>query len=171
MRSQTIASKFFAWRVVPFAVVSGALFACGSSSSEMPTTNLGNAPGAPAPPPPASLAGDVQADAKKNKFDDEQAKIVLARAANNAHTCVEVVDKDQPHGDGTVIVTFSGKGKSTNATIAAPFDGTPMGQCATRAFVNMIIPPFEGADVDLTYQVNLRPDAKGAKKDSPKPKK
>jgi hypothetical protein len=35
----------------------------------------------------------------------------------------------------------------------------------------MIIPPFEGADVDLTYQVNLRPDAKGAKKDSPKPKK
>jgi hypothetical protein len=171
MRSQTIASKLFAWRIAPLAVVTLALFACGSSNSDMPTTNLGNAPGPPAPPPPASLAGDVQADAKKNKFDDEQAKIVLARAAGNAHTCVEVVDKDQPHGEGTVTVTFSGKGKSTNATIGAPFEGTPMGQCVTRAFVNMIIPPFEGADVDLTYQVNLKPDEKRAKKDSAKPKK
>jgi hypothetical protein len=117
------------------------------------------------------IAGDVQADAKRNKFDEEQAKVVLARAATNAHTCVDVVEKDQPHGEGSVTVTFSGKGKSTTATIAAPFEGTPMGQCVTRAFVNMIVPPFEGPDVDMTYPVNLKPDAKGAKKDSAKPKK
>jgi hypothetical protein len=176
MRSQTIASKLFALRLAPLVVLSAGLAACGNSpGAEAPTpnntNNLGTAAGPAAPPPPASLAGDVAADQKKNKFDEEQAKIVLARAATNAHTCVEVVDKDQPHGEGTVTVTFSGKGKSTNATIAAPFSDTPIGQCATRAFVNIIVPPFEGADVDMTYQVNLKPDAKGAKKDSAKPKK
>jgi hypothetical protein len=172
MRSQTIASKLFALRIAPLVVLSAGLAACGNSpGADAPTTNLGTAPGPAAPPPPSSLAGDVTADQQKNKFDEEQAKIVLARAATNAHTCVEVVDKDQPHGEGTVTVTFSGKGKSTNATIAAPFADTPIGNCVTRAFVNIIVPPFEGADVDMTYQVNLKPDAKGAKKDSAKPKK
>ena len=80
-----------------------------------------------------------------------------------------VDDADQPHGEGAVTVTFSGVGKSTKATIAAPFDGTPMEQCATRAFVNIIVPPFEGADVDMNYAVNLKPDEK--KKDAPKSKK
>ena len=173
MRSQTIATKLFALRIAPLVVLSASLWACGNSpGAEAPTQSLDPTPGvAPAPPPPASLAGDVTADQKKNKFDEEQAKIVLARAATNAHTCVDVVDKDQPHGEGTVTVTFSGKGKSTNATIAAPFSETPIGNCATRAFVNIIVPPFEGADVDMTYQVNLKPDAKGAKKDTAKPKK
>jgi hypothetical protein len=173
MRSQTIASKLFAWRIAPLAVLCAGLCACGGSSppAEAPTTNLDTPSGPTAAPPPASLAGDVQADQKKNKFDEEQAKIVLARAATNAHSCVQVVEKDQPHGDGTVTVTFSGKGKSTNATIAAPFEGTPIGECAKRAFVNIIVPPFEGADIDMTYQVNLKPDAKGAKKEPTKAKK
>ncbi|MET0592080.1 MAG: hypothetical protein ABW133_05235, partial [Polyangiaceae bacterium] len=99
---------------------------------------------------------------------------VLARAATNAHSCVEVVDKGQPHGTGTVLVKFSGTGKSTDASIAAPFDNTPIGQCATRAFVGMIVPPFDGADVEMTYEVNLNPDAKKpeakGKKDAPKKK-
>jgi hypothetical protein len=177
MRSQTIASKLLARRIGPLVFLSAAVFACHStppaqSADDVPTipTGPGTTAG-PAPTAPASISGDVAADAKKNKFDEEQAKIVLARAATNAHTCVEVVDKDQPHGEGTVTVTFSGKGKTTNATIAAPFADTPIGQCATRAFVNMIVPPFEGADVDMTYPVNLKPDAKAAKKDSGKPKK
>jgi hypothetical protein len=171
MRSQTIASKFLSLRIAPLVVLSAGLAACGNSpGAEAPTQNLGTAPGPTAAPPPASLAGDVTADQKKNKFDEEQAKIVLARAATNAHTCVEVVDKDQPHGEGTVTVTFSGRGKSTNATIAAPFAETPIGNCVTRAFVNIIVPPFEGADVDVTQPVNLKPDSK-AKKEAAKPKK
>jgi hypothetical protein len=181
MRSQTIALKLLARRFAPLAVVSLGLVACGNSppASSANDMNAGMSTNSPPPSGPAPaiassaspIAGDVQADAKRNKFDEEQAKVVLARAATNAHTCVEVVDKDQPHGDGSVTVTFSGKGKSTNATIAAPFEGTPIGQCVTRAFVNMIVPPFEGPDVDMTYPVNLKPDAKGAKKDSAKPKK
>lgn len=159
MRSQTIAFFFAA-----------GFIACGGSSppAQSPDDVNSTPPPTAGPPPatPENLTGDVQADAKRNKFDEEQAKIVLARAATNAHTCVNVVDKEQPHGDGTVTVTFSGKGRSTNAKIAAPFEGTPIGQCATRAFVDIIIPPFEGADVDMSYQVNLKPDAKNAKKEA-----
>jgi hypothetical protein len=112
---------------------------------------------------------------KKMVFDDAQAKTMLARAAANAHTCVEVVPKDQPHGTGTMLVTFAGAGKSTSASIAAPFDNTPIGQCATRAFVGIIVSPFDGADVEMTYEVNLNPDPKKAdakgKKEAPAKKK
>jgi len=106
----------------------------------------------------------VQADAKKNTFDEAQAKIALSRAASNAHTCVNVVGANQPHGDGVVTVTFAGKGRSTRATLGAPFEGTAMGRCVTRAFVDIIIAPFEGPDVDLTYPVNLKPGASKPKK-------
>jgi hypothetical protein len=94
---------------------------------------------------------------KRGKFDEEQVKVVLARAAKNAHTCVDVAAKDAPHGTGTVTVTFAGKGRSTKAAINAPFDGTGIGQCATRAFVDIIIPPFDGPDVDKTWEVDLKP--------------
>jgi hypothetical protein len=116
-----------------------------------------------------------EVEPKKNKFDEEQAKIVLARAATNAHTCVDIVDKDQPHGDATVIVTFSGRGKSTKASIGTPYDNTPMGACATRAFINIIVPPFEGPDVEVPQQVDLKPGDKSGdkagKKPAAKPKK
>jgi hypothetical protein len=130
-----------------------------------------------AEPPPGSPASSVdpstiapsslttappEEEHKKMVFDEAQAKVVLARAATNAHTCVEVVPKDQPHGTGVVLVKFSGAGKSTAASIAAPFDNTPIGQCATRAFIGMIVPPFEGEDVEMTYEVNLNPDPKKA---------
>jgi hypothetical protein len=171
MRSQTIVSGFFQWGFGPVMLCIAGLAACSSTPpAQAPDSNPSDTPPAAAGTE-SSIAGDVAADQKKNKFDEEQAKIVLARAANNAHTCVDVVDRSQPHGDATVVVTFSGKGKTTNATIAPPFEGTPIGQCATRAFVNIIVPPFEGGDVEMNYQVNLKPEAKGVKKDSGKAKK
>jgi hypothetical protein len=119
----------------------------------------------PAAEPAAALpSSPEEVESKKNKFDEEQARIVLARAATNAHTCVEIVDKNQPHGDATVIVTFSGVGKSTKASMATPFDNTPIGACATRAFVNIIVSPFSGPDVELLQTVNLKPDDKKADK-------
>jgi hypothetical protein len=110
----------------------------------------------PAASAPASLAGDVRADEKRGSLDEGQAKIFLARAANNARTCVNVVSGNQPHGDATVMVTFSGTGKTTKATIGAPFDGTPIGKCVVRAFVNIIVSPFEGPDVELPQKVHLK---------------
>jgi hypothetical protein len=111
-------------------------------------------------------SGAPPADDKRGKFDEEQVKVYLTRAAKNAHTCVDVAAKDAPHGTGTVTVTFAGKGRSTKATINAPFDGTQIGQCATRAFVDIIIPPFDGPDIDKAWEVDLKPGPadKGPKK-------
>jgi hypothetical protein len=106
-----------------------------------------------------------QTDTKKNQFDDN--RDVRPRGRQCAYRRGR---RQTNHGEGTVTVRSPVRARH-HATIGAPFEGTPMGQCVTRAFVNMIIPPFEGADVDLTYQVNLKPDAKRAKKDSAKPKK
>src|SRR5439155_10046484 len=68
---------------------------------------LGKGPGPAASAPPESLAGDVRADEKKDSFDENQAKIVLNRAANSARTCANVVGQSQARGDVTVTVTFS----------------------------------------------------------------
>jgi len=169
MRSHTIAKKLFDWRIASVALALAGLAACGSTPSSTQAKNpLDDAP--PASMPPQANSPE-EVDSKKNKFDQEEAKVVLARAEKGAHTCVDVVEKDQPHGDATVTVTFAGSGKSTKASIAPPFDGTPIGQCATRAFINIIVSPFEGPDVDMPYQVNLKPDAKSGKKDTAKPKK
>jgi hypothetical protein len=181
MRSRT-ASKTLVWRTALWVLPLAGLVACYSMdppaaaprSDPLADPPPGAASGDPPPMPvPSSLAHAAanptpeDEGPKKNKFDEGQAKVVLARAAGNAHSCVEVVGKDQPHGEGTVLVKFSGTGKSTEASIAAPFDNTPIGQCATRAFVGMIVPPFEGPDVEMTYQVNLNPDPKGGKKEAP----
>ncbi len=117
---------------------------------------LGKGPGPAASAPAASLAGDVRADERKDSFDEAQAKIVLNRAANGARTCVNVVGQNQPRGDVTVTVTFSGTGKSTKATVPPPFEGKPFGNCVVRAFVNIVIKPFEGADVEMKQKVTLR---------------
>jgi hypothetical protein len=141
----------------PLAVLVAGSFACRySQEPDIPISNtLGMGPG-PAASAPASLAGDVRSDEKKGSFDDAQAKIFLARAAKNARTCVNVVSKNQPHGDATITVTFSGAGKSTKATVGAPFDGTPIGKCMIRAFVNITITPFEGPDVQMPQRVSLK---------------
>ena len=184
-------SREKAWKLLataaPMAVACAGALACYSMDppAAAPKQDL------LAEPPPGSPASSVESatmapstltaappeeEHKKMVFDDAQAKTMLARAATNAHSCVEVVGKDQPHGTGVVLVTFAGAGKSTGASIAAPFDNTPIGQCATRAFVGIIVSPFDGPDVEMTYEVNLnpdakKPDAKGKKEAAPAKKK
>jgi hypothetical protein len=102
------------------------------------------------------LAGDVRAEEQKDAFDEAEAKMVLGRAANSARSCVNVVGANQPHGDVTVTVRFSGTGKTSKATIGPPFEGKPFGNCVIRAFVNIVIKPFHGPDVEKTQKVTLR---------------
>ena len=185
-KSREKAWKLLAWRVSPFALGSAGALACYSMEPPPapPKQDLLAAPPPGSPESsadPATMAPSTlktappEEEHKKMVFDEAQAKVVLARAATNAHPCVDVVPKDQPHGTGTVLVKFSGTGKSTDASIGVPFDNTPIGQCATRAFIGMIVPPFDGPDVEMTYEVNLNPDpkkpeAKG-KKEAPAKKK
>jgi hypothetical protein len=168
----------------PLCVACAGALACYSMDpppqSPQPNLLADAPPGSASSADPATMAPTTLTSAppeeehKKMVFDDAQAKGMLARAAGNAHTCVEVVPKDQPHGTGTVLVKFAGAGKSTSASIAAPFDNTQIGQCATRAFVGIIVSPFDGPDVEMTYEVNLNPDpkkpeAKGKKEGPAKP--
>ncbi|HMJ52539.1 MAG TPA: hypothetical protein VK540_10700 [Polyangiaceae bacterium] len=184
-KSREKACKLLA-RAAPLSLACAGALACYSMDppAQPPQQNLlaEPAPGSPASSvdptmiAPSSLTkGAPEEEHKKMVFDDGQAKTMLARAAGNAHTCVEVVSKDQPHGTATVLVTFAGAGKSTSASIAAPFDNTPIGQCATRAFIGIIVSPFDGPDVEMTYEVNLNPDPKKpgdkGKKDAPTKKK
>jgi hypothetical protein len=179
-------SREKAWKLLvsaaPLSLACAGALACYSMDppAQPPKQDLlAESPASSADPttiaPKSLTTGPPEEEHKKMVFDDAQAKTMLARAATGAHSCVEVVPKDQPHGTGTVLVTFAGAGKSTSASIAAPFDNTPMGQCATRAFVGIIVSPFDGPDVEMTYEVNLNPDpkkpeAKG-KKDAPAKKK
>jgi hypothetical protein len=143
-----------------FAV--GAIACHQSQEPDFPIEyTLGKGAGPAASAPPASLAGDVRADEKKDAFDEAQAKTVLNRAANSARTCVSVIGQNQARGDVTVTVTFSGAGKSTKATIGPPFEGKPFGNCVIRAFVNIVIKPFEGPDVEMKQKVTLRGPVKG----------
>jgi|SRR5579859_3943780 len=143
-----------------FFVVAGGLACHPSNEPDFPIEySLGKGAG-PAASAPTALSGDVRAEEKKDAFDEAQARIVLNRAANNARTCVGVVGANQAHGDVTVTVTFSGAGKSTKATIGPPYEGKPFGNCVVRAFVNIVVKPFEGADVELTQKVSLRGGAK-----------
>jgi hypothetical protein len=169
--SRENAWKLLAWRTAPVTLACAGALACYSmeppAQPTQPNLLADPAPGTPASSAdpatmaPSSLtAAPPEEEHKKMVFDDAQAKTMLARAATNAHTCVEVVPKDQPHGTGVVLVKFSGAGKSTAASIAAPFDNTQIGQCATRAFVGIIVSPFDGPDVEMTYEVNLNPDPK-----------
>jgi hypothetical protein len=174
--SRENAWKLLAWRTAPVTLACAGALACYSMDppAQPPQQNLladpapGSAAASANATDPTSIAptsltqAPPEEENKKMVFDESQAKVVLARAAANAHTCVEVVPKDQPHGTGTVVVTFAGAGKSTSASIAAPFDNTPIGQCATRAFIGMIVPPFDGPDKEMTYEVNLNPDPKKA---------
>lgn len=112
----------------------------------------------------APAAGDDHVEAKKGAFDETEAKIVLNRAAASAHTCVDVADANQPHGDATVSITFSGAGRSIKATIPPPYDGTAIGQCATRAFEGLIVPPFAGDNVTVDQPVDLKPGKSAAAK-------
>jgi hypothetical protein len=145
-------------KFIPIAAIAAVWLGCFSTNTpaSKPARNpLDDAPpAAPAEAPPQSAE---EVPTKMNKFDDEQAKIVLARASASARTCVDVVDaKDQPRGEANVMVTFTGAGRSTKATANPPFEGTALGQCVTRAYVNVIVPPFDGPDVDVPVSVTLK---------------
>ena len=109
--------------------------------------------------PAKNAPADEGPETKKGKFDEEQANVVLARAAKNAHQCTEVAQKGDFQGTTEVTVTFSGIGRSTKATLG-DLDEKQIGQCVIRAFVGMIIPPFEGGDMEMKYPVDLKADAK-----------
>jgi hypothetical protein len=168
MRSQPATIKPVAQRSVwGSAVALGICLGVSGCHSDQPAQSPSDEQSNEAPTKwsstPSKPVDPNEPEAKKGVFDQEQANVVMARSAKMAHTCVDVAPKDDPRGDTEVTVTFSGIGRSTKAVVGGEFADKTIGQCVVRAFVGMIIPPFQGADMEMKYPVDLKPDPKGAK--------
>jgi hypothetical protein len=109
---------------------------------------------------------------KLTNDQEEQIKIALRRGGEKAANCASVVP-DGPRGEGEVTVNFDGKkGRAVDATVGAPFAGTPMEACIKRSFVGEIIVPFEGSmEVPYTIRVGPKVEDPKAKGKDPKGKK
>jgi hypothetical protein len=62
-----------------------------------------------------------------------------------------------PNGAGHVRVTFGNDGSvMSSVIIGAPFDGTPVGDCAASRFKMARVPKFEGPPgvTDYTFHIN-----------------
>ena len=170
MRSHTIAKKLFDWRIASVALALAGLAACGSTPHRRSGQKSARRRASRVD---ASRGQSARRGATQKRTSSTRSKRRSCSRARGkgAHTCVDVVEDDQPHGEGSGHGHLCRLGQEHQGDDAPPFDGTPIGQCATRAFINIIVSPFEGPDVDMPYPVNLKPDAKSGKKDAAKPKK
>jgi hypothetical protein len=169
MRSQSattkpIVQRFFWGSVVALGFCLGANGCHSDQPAQSPSSDPSEEP--PAATPKWSGTAPTPADpnepeAKKGQFDQEQVNVVMARAAKKAHECTEVAAKGDYQGEAEVNVVFSGKGRSMSASLGE-LDQKQVGQCVIRAFVGIIIPPFDGPDMEMKYTVDLKPDAKVA---------
>ncbi|GMV11855.1 MAG: hypothetical protein HS104_37935 [Polyangiaceae bacterium] len=107
---------------------------------------------------------------KKAKFDKRQADLEMKRAARSAETCPGSVPEDSPAGSAKVTVTFGNDGHAKSATITSPYDENAVGKCAINAFNSVIVPPFEGAEETMEWEVNFPEKEKKEEKKDPKKK-
>jgi len=94
---------------------------------------------------------------KKAKFDKKQTELELKRAQRSAESCVGVVTEQGPTGTAKFTLTFSNDGHVKEGTISAPFDGTPVGKCALNAMKSVIVPPFDGTEESVDWEIDLTP--------------
>jgi len=93
-------------------------------------------------------------------FDRGSIEVVLKRAARQVKANCGAATDDSgsasgPWGKATVTVKLGHNGHSKSGTIAAPFDGKPTGNCAIKAFGNLIYEPFAGGDADVDWPVEI----------------
>jgi hypothetical protein len=104
--------------------------------------------------------GEETDSERKRKFDKKQAKMELQRATRSAESCPGVVaeqeTKDKPRGATRVSITFQEDGTVRQASIPSPFDGTPVGECVLRAYKSVIVPPYEGGDQIVDWDLELK---------------
>jgi len=119
----------------------------------------------------APSGGSEESDLeKKAKFDKRQADLEMKRAARSAETCPGSVPEDSPAGSAKVTVTFGNDGHAKTATITSPYDENAVGKCAVNAFKSVIVPPFEGSEETLEWEVTFPEKEKKDEKKDPKKK-
>jgi hypothetical protein len=121
-----------------------------------------------------AYSGEETDAEKKREFDKKQVDLELKRATRSAESCPGVVaeeeKKEHPRGDTKVSIRFQEDGTVRDVSIPSPFDETPIGECVKRAYKAVIIPPYNGGEQIVDWDVSLKDapksgaDKKGKKK-------
>jgi hypothetical protein len=106
--------------------------------------------------------GDEETDLeKRRKFDERQSELELKRAARSAETCPGSLTADQQKavqpGTAKVTLLFGNNGRVKQATLAPPYEGTPVGNCVLRAMGNVIVPAFDGPEHTVHWDIEISP--------------
>jgi hypothetical protein len=98
---------------------------------------------------------DQTEDEKMRQWDETGADRALKQAARSAETCPDSVPEKAPKGMGTVNLVFKNDGNVKSSEIAPPYSDTPVGECVLRAMGSVIVPSYEGAEKQVTWEVDL----------------
>jgi len=105
---------------------------------------------------------------KRREFDKKQTKLELQRATISAESCPGVVaeqeGKDKPRGSLRATISFQEDGTVRQVNLPSPFDGTPVGDCVSRAYKAVIIPPYVGGEQIVDWELELKDAPKDEKK-------
>jgi hypothetical protein len=138
-------------------------------SSSPPSSGGDSSDAKPASGGDSAPAGGDSSGGRLNKDQEGMIAIALRRGRDKAVQCADVVP-NSPSGDANVKVTFDGKkASSVDASVDAPFAGTPIEACIKRAFIGEIVVPFDGGNIDRSTTVKIA--TKSAPADPKKPPK
>ncbi len=117
--------------------------------------------------------GDTK-EAKQEELNDAQKaqmEVALRRGGDKSAHCFGVAE-GAVAGKGEVKVTFDGKkGHTVDATVPAPWAGTPAEACIKRAFIGEMLVPFDGTlEVPYAIELGAKSGAPPAKTKDPKKK-
>jgi hypothetical protein len=113
---------------------------------------------------PAAHAADagphVPSSVGGSSYDRASLEIVLKRAARQVKAnCGAATDESGnatgPWGKSVVTVKLGHNGHSKSGTVPAPYDGKASGNCAAKAFGNLIYEPFAGSDTDVDWPIEI----------------
>jgi hypothetical protein len=119
----------------------------------------------------SSSGGAVQEGQQRrtDQYDKEGTEVVLKRAARQVKANCGAAKDDSgkatgPWGKVTIQVQLGHNGHSKGTTVPSPHQGKPVGNCIEKAFTNLQFPPWQGADTQIDWEVELVEPGKEAAK-------
>jgi hypothetical protein len=135
-----------------------------ASAAKKPGDDDASQTTAKASTPSASPAGGGAADTEGGggrTYDKEAVETQLKRAAKQVRgNCGLATDEDGnqngPWGTTTAAVVLGRNGHVREVTVAAPYGGTPVGECIVNSFKKLVYPPYPGAsDATVSWPVEV----------------
>lgn len=119
-------------------------------------------PAAAPPPAPVTRSSALPADLpsvstapKPPSGDIDRLAVASAISAVGARASA-CRDTDTPAGSVPVSITFLPSGRTGQATVSGPLQGTAVGRCIVEALRAATVPPFVGEAVTVSTAINLR---------------